>query len=161
MADLTGDSVTAATLAQGATAHGADGEPITGTASFGGGIPNPVTAGDTPVLFNPAVAKATSSSTYTATGIKLTIPRNGAYRITFIMAEGSGATRWAQIFLNGSYYTGFSINSHEPTKVCSIDILSCTAGDEIELWQKGGSLDGRPAGIVGRLTASILWDNGF
>lgn len=32
--DLTADTVTAATLVQGYTAHGADGEPVTGTLAF-------------------------------------------------------------------------------------------------------------------------------
>lgn len=35
--DLTEDTVTAETLAEGVTAHGADGEPIVGTMSGGGG----------------------------------------------------------------------------------------------------------------------------
>lgn len=41
MIDLTGDTVTPETLAKGATAHNAKGEPITGTMESGGGITEP------------------------------------------------------------------------------------------------------------------------
>lgn len=37
LVDLTADSVTPATLAEGVTAHGADGEPIVGTMQAGSG----------------------------------------------------------------------------------------------------------------------------
>ena len=41
LVDLTADTVTAATLLQGRTAHGADGEPITGTLDPGGAVFDP------------------------------------------------------------------------------------------------------------------------
>ena len=48
--DLTGDTVDASHLAEGYTAHDASGAPVTGTMTSGeGGLPSPITAGNTPV----------------------------------------------------------------------------------------------------------------
>lgn len=158
MADLTGDSVTAATLAQGATAHGADGEPITGSASFGGGIPNPVTAGDTPVLFNPAMATATSSSALTATSVNLTVPRAGTWRFTYVTSDCYQTAITSRLYKNG---TAAGTQHASQYNAVWTDDITCAAGDTITIWLKGGTQVGSKVGSAGRLAACINWDNGF
>lgn len=158
MADLTGDSVTAATLAQGATAHGADGEPITGAASFGGGVPNPVTAGDTPVLFNPAIAKATSSSALIATSVSLTVPRAGTWRFTYVTSDCYQTAITSRLYKNG--VAAGAQHASQYNAVWTDDI-ACAAGDTIIIWIKGGTQMGSTVGSAGRLAACIDWDNGF
>ncbi len=68
--DLTGDTVSAGTLASGVTAHGADGAPITGTNTY-----DSDTSGDTAL-----VGEILSGKTAHARGTALTgaMPNNGA-----------------------------------------------------------------------------------
>ena len=158
LVDISGDTVARATLAQGATAHGADGEPITGTASFGGGIPDTVSAGDTPVLFNPAIAKATSSSALIATSVSLTVPRAGTWRFTYVTSDCYQTAITSRLYKNG--VAAGAQHASQYNAVWTDDI-ACAAGDTIIIWVKGGTQMGSMVGSAGRLAACIDWDNGF
>lgn len=158
LVDLTGDNVTAETLGAGATAHGADGEPITGTASFGGGLPDTVTAGDTPVLFNPDMASATSSSALTATSVSLTVPRAGTWRFTYITSDCYQTVITSRLYKNG---TAAGTQHQSKYNAVWTDDITCAAGDAITIWLKGGTQVGSTVGSAGRLAACINWDNGF
>lgn len=156
--DLTSDTVTAATLGAGITAHGADGEPITGTATFGGGIPSPVTPGDTPVLFNPAIAKATSSSSLTATSVSLTVPRAGTWRFKYCTSDCYQTAITSRLYKNGVAAGTQHASQYNATWT---DDIQCAAGDTVTIWIKGGAQLRQTVGSAGRLAACIDWDNGF
>lgn len=85
--DLAGDTVTADKLLNGITAHGKDGEPVTGVCTFD------VDSGDATV----AVAEMLTGKTAYARGTKLTgtMPNNGAVKDTisnkddsYVIAQG-------------------------------------------------------------------------
>lgn len=159
--DLTEDTVTEAALLSGYTAHNAAGEPITGTASGGGGAPQTITAGDTPVLVDTRWARAESATALTATGIAVTVPRAGTYRFKWGFGGGSSGwssyTVYSQLYRNGSAVgTQLSVAG---TTQASLD-LACEAGDTVEIYLRGYNYAGL-YGDAGGLAACIQWDNGF
>ena len=163
--DLTGDTVAADKLLSGYTAHDAAGNAITGTASSGGGLPAEIVAGDTPVLMNPSVASASSSSNMVATGVSITISKAGTYRVHFILSGGNtGSTSYqpsAQIYKNGTATGSIVINTGNPSSTLGTEDIECASGDVLEVYLKGYSYWGHTIGSVGMLVACIDWDNGF
>ncbi len=161
--DLSGDTITADKLAEGYTAHDASGAPITGTMTGGGsgGIPDTITAGDTPVILCQTVMyKPTNSSSLAATGLTITIPLAGTYRIKWGMEvdQDSGTIR-TRLYRNGTAI-GTEQTQSSGAKTCSLDV-DCSAGDTIELYARAGSYWGYACGACGGLCACIDWDNGF
>lgn len=158
LVDISGDTVARATLAMGVTAHAKNGKQIQGEATFGGGVPNPVTAGDTPVLFNPAIAKATSSSALIATSVSLTVPRAGTWRFIYVTSDCYQTAITSRLYKNG--VAAGAQHASQYNAVWTDDI-ACAAGDTIIIWIKGGTQMGSTVGSAGRLAACIDWDNGF
>lgn len=160
--DLTTDTVTAATLAQGATAHGADGEPITGTATAGVSPPATITAGDQIVLLAPDIKLSISaqSGMEEATGVKLQIPRAGTYRFKWCFTWGYALTT----FTTWLYKNGVASTAHthygEGDSTFEQD-MECAAGDTVEVWLKGKYNWGTIYGAAGSLAACINWDIGL
>lgn len=157
--DLTGDTVAADKLLSGYTAHDAAGNAITGTATAGGGgLPAEIVAGDTPVICNAGAYQGTGTR-LEDTGLSITIPIAGTYRIKWMMA-GGGTSHIikSQIYKNGTAQ-GSAITSNS-TQACSID-LTCAAGDVITLYFAGYSVWSVILGGCGGLCACIDWDNGF
>ena len=159
--DLTGDTVTPQTLLVGFTALNAAGEAIEGAAQAGGGLPDVITAGDTPILMNPTTVEPASSSSLSATGISITIPKSGTYRFKWEVSAGYGTTRYTQLYKNGKYVgSQQTASSSEEAKVF-VHEIACVVGDIVEIYCRGGSSFGAVTGMTGRLTACIDWDNGF
>ena len=159
--DLTGDTVAADKLLSGYPAHDAAGNAITGTATAGGGgLPAEIVAGDTPVLYATAGAYQGTGTRLANTGLSITIPIAGTYRIKWIMAGGGGSNYSikSQIYKNGTAQ-GSTITTTS-TQACNID-LACAAGDVITLYFAGYSYYGTISGGCGGLCACIDWDNGF
>lgn len=119
-------------------------------------LPAVIRAGNTPVLINTTAAKASSSSALRATGVKLTIPKDGTYRFCWSSGEASGSryTVTTQLYKNGSA-VGTSHVSQAPEPLN--DDVACEAGDVVELWLKGYS-DGGTYGNIAGLIAAIDWD---
>lgn len=95
--DLTGDTVVADKLLSPYTAHGADGEPVTGTASGGVAKNVQVVQGTT----------RTTSSTMTAIGAEMTVSKTGTYDVywTGVRTNTSGSYTFAtQLYIDGSAY---------------------------------------------------------
>lgn len=147
--DLESDNVAAPLLASGVTAHNALGNIITGTATFGGGITEPVTAGDTPILYCYGTGQVTSG-TAVNTGLYLNIPWSGTYRIKFMMLGTT--TQTAQLMVNGALKNSFSRASTTRCQVASADV-TLSAGDTVKVVSS--------TGWCACLVACIDIDNGF
>lgn len=108
--DLTGDTVTADKLAQGITAHGKDGEPITGTNTFDSDTSDATAA----------VAEILTGKTAYARGSKLTgtMPNNGA-------VSGTISTKAQEVIIAQGYHDGsgkVSISATEQAKIIAANI---------------------------------------
>lgn len=122
-------------------------------------LPEVIMPGDTPFLFNPGAANVKSTSSLQATGLTLTIPKSGTYRIRWGMyGADTGYTTRSRLYCNGT-----AIGTEESSsvaKACSLD-YSFSAGDEIELYFRGFSDGWYSYGGCGGLCACIDWNNGF
>lgn len=137
----------------------------------GGGIPLPsaITAGDTPVVVN-ASGAAGSSSSYNnlkATGLTITIPKSGNYRIKWCTSNpitsssGTPPSCQSRLYKNGSAI-GTTVTVNAGTETISTYDGNFNAGDEIEVWLKNGHQNLMVAtlyhGGVSNLMACINWD---
>lgn len=151
--DLTSDTITPESVLAGFTGHGADGEPITGTAS-GGGLPSVIRAGDTPVLYSPCTTLYRTSSSAVDSGASITIPRSGQYRFKWSTDGETNGRAKSQIYVNGTAYG--SVISGDGAKQVDINV---NAGDVIKLYLSGGSYTYYV--FISGLVACIDWNNGF
>ena len=110
--DLTGDTITAADLRQGVTAHGPDGAPVTGTNT------NDVDSADA----NALVGEILADKTAYARGTKLTgtMPNNGA--VTGSLRTVGGVYTIPQGYHDGSGTVG--IDATEQAKIIAGNIKS-------------------------------------
>ena len=93
--DLTADTVAANNLIAPNTAHGADGEPVVGTASGGGSSMNVQTAQSTTRRNNTALGSI----------ISLTCSKAGTYDVYWTCARSNTSQTWgSQLYINGSAY---------------------------------------------------------
>ena len=133
----------------------------------GGGLPEVITAGDTPILADFSVNTAYSSSSLTNTGVSLTMPKAGTYRFRWMVhCEYVNLTVQSRLYKNntaaGTAHSFKSPSSSSATtgfnKMESED-LACNAGDTITLYFKGASSGylGNYGGC-GMLVACIDWD---
>lgn len=124
LVDLTSDTVDASHLASGYTAHDKAGNSITGTMSGGGSSKN--------VQCYQGQATVTSTS-YTATAVKLTVAKTGTYKVSWsgFRSTNSG-TSGSQLYINntayGSAQTTFT-NTYGQNVV--LNNVSLTSGQEI------------------------------
>lgn len=123
--DLTGDTVTPETLAKGTTAHDKSGAPIVGTLEpdTGGGMNTQCYIGSATV----------TSTSYTATAVKLTVAKTGTYNVGWSgWRSTNSGTSGSQLYINGSAYgsanTTFSNTYGQAVKLTGVKL---TAGQEI------------------------------
>lgn len=132
---------------------------ITNIQSGGGGLPSTITAGDTPVLCSSTLAYTCTSTSMTASGISVTIPKNGTYRFKFSAGRTNTSGTWtAQLYKNGSAISGATATWSQYQGTYSGDI-TCSANDKIEIYVRSRGISYRA--IVSPLVACIDWDNGF
>ena len=192
--DTSGDTVIPEALLSGYTAHGADGEPITGTmqpnsgitpsgtisittngthdvtnyaeanvnvpSSGGGGLPDTITAGDTPVLYNSASYHATGTS-LTSSGLSITVPKAGSYRFKWVVSGGSGESTYtvkSRLYKNN---TAVGTQRTSATTTAYSEDITCNAGDTVTLYLAGFNFWGEIYGGGGGLCACIDWDIGL
>ena len=128
----------------------------------GSGLPDVVEAGDTPVLMSSTYSVRCTSSSLSATGMTINIPKAGTYRFRWYMVKltdsGLSGTYATRLYKNGTAQGSsqtIAENEEFGQKACSID-LTCAAGDKIEIYgQCRGS--NYPIGI-GNFVACIDWD---
>jgi hypothetical protein len=104
-----------------------------------GGLPNVIVAGDTPILAS-WTGKTVSTNTITDTGLSVTIPKNGTYRLYIPATKsgmGSSGNPTITVYKNGvATDKVVSVTSTTPTTPYSIDV-ECTEGDVIGLYATG------------------------
>lgn len=158
--DLTGDTVDASHLAEGYTAHDASGAPVTGTmTSGGGGLPSPITAGNTPVWMD--VTTHVHDSTTVSSYYTYTCKAAGTYRITALFSANNTSQITACITQNGitKKTASFSAAASGVTIAeASID-LTLAQGDVIAVTLKVGQSLRRV--VAQGLFISINWNNGL
>lgn len=121
----------------------------------GGGLPDTIVAGDTPVLASSEIAKIVATTTVTATGIKVTIPKTGTYRFRFSCGRTNTSDDWTtQLYKNDSAVSGAIVTWSTYMGDCTADI-ECSAGDTVEIYAKSRGSNYR--NIVGQLIACIDW----
>ena len=107
-------------------------------------IVNVPTSGGTDTSLNTQVSLTHGSvktTTYTATGVKLTIAKTGTYTVTWIgWRNNSGNTAGTQLYINGTAY-GSATTTFTGTYGQRITLtgVSLTAGDEIEIYARARS----------------------
>lgn len=132
---------------------------ISGDVGGGLELPETITAGNTPILFNGAVKNA-SGSNLSNTGISITVPLAGTYRFKWTMAGGDPDEDAIKSRL---YKNGTAVGTQKSTTgslACSED-LACAAGDTVTLYFGGYEYWSSYYGGVGGLCACINWNNGF
>lgn len=115
-------------------------EVIVNVPTGGDGLPDVIVAGDTPILAS-WTGKTVSTNTITDTGLSITIPKDGTYRLYIPATKGSGMTYSGNptitVYKNGvatDYVV--SVTSATPTAPYSVDV-ECAEGDVIGLYATG------------------------
>lgn len=106
----------------------------------GDGLPDVIVAGDTPILAS-WTGKTVSTNTITDTGLSITIPKDGTYRLYIPATKGSGMTSSGNptitVYKNGVKTDNVvSVTSTAPTAPYSVDV-ECAEGDVIGLYATG------------------------
>lgn len=150
LVDLTGDTVTAADLTLGRTAHGSDGELITGTNTKDADTRDG-TAG---------IAEILSGRTAYVSGIKLTgtMPNRGS--VSGVISEVSGSYTIPNGYHDGS--GSVSINSTEQAKIVPANIKAGVEILGVQGTYSGGTVSAQTKTITPRPTAqTVLPDSGY
>lgn len=106
----------------------------------GDGLPDVIVAGDTPILAS-WTGKTVSTNTITYTGLSITIPKDGTYRLYIPSTKGSGmgssGNPTITVYKNGvATDKVVSVTSATPTAPYSVDV-ECAEGDVIGLYATG------------------------
>ena len=124
--------------------------------SSGGGLPDTVEAGDTPIIASNVTVKTISDSNITATGIKIVVPKTGTYRFKFACGRTNLTGDWTtQLYKNGVAISGAVSTWSSYEGYCIADV-SCDSGDEIEIYAQSRGTNYR--NIIGQLVACIDWN---
>ena len=124
--------------------------------SSGGGLPDTVEAGDTPIIASNVMVKTISDSNITATGIKIVVPKTGTYRFKFACGRTNLTGDWTtQLYKNGSAISGAVSTWSSYEGYCVADV-PCDSGDEIEIYAQSRGTNYR--NIIGQLVACIDWN---
>jgi len=122
-------------------------------------LPDTIVAGDTPVLSSSTLAHTCNSTTATATGISITVPKAGTYRFKFGCGRTNTSGTWTtQLYKNGTAISNATATWSSYQGTCSADV-QCAANDKIEIYAQSRSTSYRS--IITQLVACIDWDNGF
>lgn len=124
--------------------------------SSGGGLPDTVEAGDTPIIASNVMVKTIVDNQITATGIKIVVPKTGTYRFKFACGRTNITGDWTtQLYKNGSAISGAVSTWSNYEGYCIADV-SCDSGDEIEIYAQSRGENYR--NIIGQLVACIDWN---
>lgn len=135
-----------------------------GESGSGSGFSGTPIAGDTPILHSDVNARITDTSDLVATGVSITIQKNGTYRFkaptynTYSANAVFGKTFKVQLYKNGvGIDEPLELDATTPTLL--IKDIECVVGDVVEVY----AVSARSASsvLVMGMTACIEWDNGF
>lgn len=122
----------------------------------GGGLPDIIVAGDTPVLASSVMSTIIATTTVSATGIKVIIPVDGTYRFKFSCGRTNTTDDWTtQLYKNDVAVSGAIATWSTYAGMCTADI-SCSAGDTIEIYARSRGTNYR--NIISQLVACIDWN---
>lgn len=118
-----------------------------------GGLPDVITAGDTPIIGSSVIVKTITDTTITATGIKIVVPKTGTYRFKFACGRTNISGDWTtQLYKNGSAISNAVVTWSSYEGYCIADV-SCDSEDEIEIYAQSRGANYR--NIIGQLVACI------
>ena len=121
--------------------------------SSGGGLPDTVEAGDTPVVSSAKLVTTLATVDNTATGISVIVPKSGTYRFKFSCGRTNTTGDWTtQLYKNGVAVSGATVMWNSYQGSCTADI-SCDAGDSIEIY--GFTRGTNYRSIIGQLVGCI------
>lgn len=121
--------------------------------SSGGGLPDTVEAGDTPVVLSSKLVTTLATVNNTATGISVTVPKSGTYRFKFSCGRTNTTGDWTtQLYKNGAAVPDATVLWNAYQGSCTADI-SCDAGDNIEIY--GFTRGTNYRSIIGQLVGCI------
>ena len=124
--------------------------------SSGGGLPDTIIAGDTPIIASNVMVKTISDNNITATGIKIVVPKTGTYRFKFACGRTHRAGDYTtQLYKNGVEISG-AVATWSDYEGCCIADVSCDSEDEIEIYAQSRSSN--YSNIIGQLVACIDWN---
>ena len=124
--------------------------------SSGGGLPDTVIAGDTPIIASNVMVKTIADSNITATGIKIVVPKTGTYRFKFACGRTNITGDYTtQLYKNGVEISGAVATWSNYEGYCIADV-SCGSEDEIEIYARSRGANYR--NIIGQLVACIDWN---
>ena len=124
--------------------------------SSGGGLPDTIIAGDTPIIESNVMVKTIADSNITATGIKIVVPKTGTYRFKFACGRTNISGDYtAQLYKNGVAISGAVSTWPSYEGYCIADV-SCDSEDEIEIYAQSRGANYR--NIIGQLVACIDWN---
>ena len=124
--------------------------------SSGGGLPDTIIAGDTPIIASNVMVKTISDNNITATGIKIVVPKTGTYRFKFACGRTNITGDYTtQLYKNGVAISGAVSTWSSYEGYCIADV-PCTSGDEIEIYAQSRGTNYR--NIIGQLVACIDWN---
>ena len=118
------------------------------------GLPDVIEAGDTPIIVSYGI-KSTSSNSITNTGISLTIPKAGTWRIRWYTSHDTTSTKSKSRLYVNNIAVGTEISGNGEHYLD----YTFAAGDVVTLYVGGGSYSYYALG--GCLTACINWDIGL
>ena len=122
----------------------------------GGGLPDTIIAGDTPILASNVMVKTIADSNITATGIKIVVPKTGTYRFKFACGRTNITGEYTtQLYKNGVEISGAVATWSNYEGYCIADV-SCDSEDEIEIYAQSRGANYR--NIIGQLVACIDWN---
>lgn len=121
--------------------------------SSGGGLPDTVEAGDTPVVSSSKLVTTLATVDNTATGISVTVPKSGTYRFKFSCGRTNTTGDWTtQLYKNGVAVSDAMVLWDAYQGSCTADI-SCNAGDSVEIY--GFTRGTNYRSIIGQLVGCI------
>ena len=124
--------------------------------SSGGGLPDTIIAGDTPIIASNVMVKTIANSNMTATGIKIVVPKTGTYRFKFACGRTNTTGDYTtQLYKNGVEISGAVATWSNYEGYCIADV-SCDSEDEIEIYAQSRGANYR--NIIGQLVACIDWN---
>ena len=124
--------------------------------SSGGGLPDTIIAGDTPIIASNVMVKTIADSNITATGIKIVVPKMGTYRFKFACGRTNVTGDYTtQLYKNGVEISGAVATWSNYEGYCIADV-SCDSEDEIEIYAQSRGANYR--NIIGQLVACIDWN---
>lgn len=124
--------------------------------SSGGGLPDTVEAGDTPIIASNVMVKTIADNNIIATGIKIVVPKTGTYRFKFACGRTNITGDYTtQLYKNGVEISGAVATWSNYEGYCIADV-SCDSEDEIEIYAQSRGTNYR--NIIGQLVACIDWN---